>query len=102
MFAQPGELLPIGAAVSGAKQRRVLDAGVHGVGLRQRRLEMPDSRELPWMRCAVVPLMRSRNAVVRELVAGGLPRLAAVVRALNELSEPAAALRRVQSIRVNR
>ena len=71
------------AAVGGAEERRVLDAGVDGVRIGQRRLEVPDALELPRMRRAVVPLVRAGHAVVDELVADRLPRLAAVVRALD-------------------
>src|SRR5262245_59328754 len=52
------------------------------------------------MRRTVVPLMRSGNAVVDELVVHRLPRLAAVVRSLDELPEPAAGLRRVEPVRI--
>src|SRR5437762_11538951 len=61
---------------------------------------MPHARELPGVRRAVVPQMRARDAVVLELVPDRLPRLAAVVGALDLLSKPAAALRRIQPIRV--
>src|SRR5688572_33420257 len=54
------------------------------------------------MRRPVVPLMRSGNAVVGELIASRLPRLASVVRSLNDLPEPAARLRRVKTVRVRR
>ena len=89
--AQPGQLLPGLAAVGRAEQGRVLDAGVDRVRIGQRRLEMPDALELPGMRRAVVPLVRAGHAVVDELVADRLPGLAAVVRALDQLPEPAAA-----------
>ena len=62
---------------------------------------MPDSLELPGVRRAVVPLVSAGHAVVHELVAHGLPRLAAVARALNLLPEPAAGLRRIESIRID-
>ena len=52
------------------------------------------------MRRAVVPLVRAGRAVVDELVADRLPRLAAVVRSLNQLAEPAGALRRVEAVRI--
>src|SRR5881296_3136034 len=82
---------------------------------------MPDALELPGMLRAVVPLMRGeglaclRGRVVGELVALAfgetfrglfqhtsrrLPRLAAVAGALDDLSEPPARLRRVQSVRI--
>src|SRR5262249_13744013 len=59
-------------------------------------------REVPGMRRAVVPEVRAGHALVDELVADRLPGLAAVARALDDLSEPAARLRRVQSVRVGR
>src|SRR4029077_4452395 len=71
-----------------------------GVRIGQRGLEMPDPGKLPGTRRAVVPQVRAGDALVRELVARGLPRLAAVVGALDHLPEPAARLRRVQPIRV--
>src|SRR5437870_11457096 len=61
---------------------------------------MPDSRELPGMGRAVVPQVSAGDAVVHEPVAHRLPGLAAVVGALDQLPEPAGALRYVQSIRV--
>src|SRR5215468_4692046 len=63
---------------------------------------MPDPRELPRMLGAVVPLVGARNTVVDELVPDGLPCLAAVVRALDDLPEPAARLRGVQPVGVGR
>src|SRR4029453_12457382 len=54
------------------------------------------------MWCAVVPLVRSGHAVVDELVADRLPGLAAVVRSLDELTEPAARLRGVDAIGIGR
>src|SRR6266446_3385779 len=101
MGAQSGELLPHLPAVVRAEQRGVFDAGVDRVRIGRRWLEMPDPRELPRVRRAVVPQVRARGTVVHELVAHGLPRLAAVVRALDHLPEPAAGLRRIQPIRVN-
>src|SRR5712691_5409245 len=62
---------------------------------------MPDARELPGVRRAVVPQVSARDAVVHELVPHRLPRLAAVVGALDQLPEPAAGLRRIQPIRVS-
>src|SRR2546427_781330 len=61
---------------------------------------MPDSLELPRPQRAVVPLVSARYAFVHELVAHRRPRLATVVGALNQLPEPAAALRRIQPIRI--
>src|SRR5262249_30707399 len=71
-------------------------------GVGERRLQVPDARELPRVLRAVVPLVRARHAVVGELVADRLPRLAAVVRALDLLAEPAAGLRRVEPVGLGR
>ena len=112
--AQPGEFLPGLAAVGRAEQGGVFHSGVDRVRIGQRRLQMPDALELPGMRRAVVPLVRGSGLPVRdaydELVAlawgtwvgrpPGLPGLAAVVRALDHLPEPAAGLRRIQPIRI--
>src|SRR6185503_6318363 len=86
---------------------------------------MPHSLELPRMRSAVVKLVRREwfagfiRGVVNKLIAlafrhafgrghrlaGGCPglkpRLAAVIRALNDLTKPAAGLRRVNAVRVH-
>src|SRR5437588_1544725 len=62
---------------------------------------MPDALELPGVRRAVVPLVGAGDAVVHELVTHRLPGLAAVVGALDQLPEPAAALRRIQAVRVD-
>ena len=77
------------------------DPGVDGVRVGQRRFEVPDPLELPGVLRAVVPLVRARDAVVGELVADRLPRLAAVVGALDHLPEPAARLRRIEPVRVD-
>src|SRR5689334_13451055 len=71
------------------------------------------------MLCAVVPLVRADFALVNKLVALAfwktlrplqllraaarrVPRLAAVIRALDDLPEPPAALRRINPFRVRR
>ena len=84
--AQARQLLPAPAAVGGAEQRGVLDPGVDGVRVGQRRLEMPDPLELPRVRRPVVPLVGAGGAVVGELVAHRLPGRAAVIGALDHLS----------------
>src|SRR5215213_2514299 len=85
---------------------------------------MPDTFELPWMRSAVIKLMRGQRftgflrRVVNKFIAlayrhpvgrsrrraggrsGLKPRLAGVVGALNNLTKPAAGLRRVNAVRV--
>src|SRR5688572_30550321 len=87
---------------------------------------MPDPLELPRVLRAVVPLVRGERAagfgrgVVDELVALGLghalrrgvrllggrpglmPGLAPVVRPLDDLTEPAAGLRAVDAVRIDR
>ena len=100
--AQPRELVPALAAVGGAEQRRVLDARVHRVWVVERRLEVPDARELPRVLRSVVPLVRAGHAVVGELVADRLPGLAAVVGALHDLAVPAGRLRRIQPVGISR
>src|SRR5262245_42075813 len=86
---------------------------------------MPDPLELPRVRCTVVPLVRGkgfagfRRRIVNKLVtlalghafrgggrlagrrSGLVPCLATVIRALNDLSKPAARLRSVQPIRIS-
>src|SRR5438270_5016104 len=96
------QLLPRLAAVDGTEERRILDAGEHRVRIRQRRLEVPVARELPGMLRAVVPLMRAGDAVVGERVANRLPRLAPVVRALDDLAVPPGGLRCIQPILIDR
>src|ERR1035438_286169 len=63
---------------------------------------MPDARELPRPESAVVPLVGADFPLVGELVAHRLPRLAAIAGALDQLAEPAAGLRCVQPVRVDR
>src|SRR5215469_14784050 len=100
--AQAGQLQPGLTAVSGLEQARVLDARVNSVRIVQGRFQVPDPRELPRMRGAVVPLVRARRAVVAELVPDRIPRLAAVIRALDNLPRPPARLRCIQPVRIGR
>jgi hypothetical protein len=99
---QPVQLVPRRTAVRRAKQRRVLDAGVHRVGIVQRRLEVPDPLEFPRVRRPVVPLMRSGHALIVERVPDRRPRRAAVVGALDHLPEPTTALGCVDAVRIGR
>src|SRR5271165_1051134 len=101
MTTQAREFLPRLSAVGRAEQGRVFHPGVDGIRIGQRRFEMPDALELPGMGRAVVPLVRAGDAVVHELVAHRLPRLAAVAGALDLLPEPAAALRCIQPVRID-
>src|SRR5437899_2815186 len=63
---------------------------------------MPDTLELPGVRRAIVPLVSAGYALVHELVTHWLPGLPAVVGALDQLTEPSAALRGIHPIRVSR
>src|ERR1700738_934865 len=96
------QLLPGLTAIGGAEQGGVLHAGVDGVRIDQRRLEVPDARELPGMLRAVVPLVGARAALVLELVANRLPGLATIARALENLPEPAAGLGGVKAVGIRR
>src|SRR5262249_39271734 len=98
VFAQTREFLPIEPAISRPKDRRILHAGIDGIRICQRRFQVPNTFEFPRMRCAVVPLMSARNAVVRELVPDRAPCLAAIIRPLNDLAEPTTRLRRIEAI----
>src|SRR3974390_3049382 len=112
--------MPVLAAVGGTEDGCVFYAGIDGIGLGERRLEVPDALELPGVLRAVVPLMRGerlagiRGGVVGELVALGfghaafgffargrarlMPGLAAVVGALEDLAKPSAGLRSVNAV----
>src|SRR6202030_1868238 len=103
----------------------VFYTGIDGVRIGERRFNMPDALEFPGMLCAVVPLMSGkgfaglRGGIVHELVALAFrhsfwrgpfarwrpwlcPSFAAIIRPLNDLPEPTAALRRKQPIGVDR
>src|SRR5207245_306633 len=97
----------------------IFHPGVNVIWIVERRFEMPDPLEFPWMLCAVVPHVCARDAVVNELVtlafghavrafqllgaaARRLPGFAAVAATLNDLPEPRARLRRVNPVRINR
>src|SRR6266496_5644152 len=79
---------------------------------------MPNALELPGMLSAVIPLMCARDTVVNKFVAlaflhavgtfqflraapGRIPFFSAVIRALNDLAEPPAGLRCINSVRIN-
>src|SRR5205823_340253 len=63
---------------------------------------VPHPFELPWMRRAVVPLMRAGHPLVDELVVNRLPCPTAVVGALHHLSKPSARLRGVYPVWIGR
>src|SRR5256886_6292370 len=102
VLAESGELLPALAAVGGAEERGVFRAGVDRVRIGKGRFEVPDSLELEGARPSVIPFMRAGLAVVGELALHRLPGLAPVVRALDNLAEPAGVLRRVEPVRISR
>src|SRR6185369_1437339 len=125
MTAETRQLIPRLTAVSRAKQSGVFNARENRVWIVKRRLEMPNSFELPRLQSAVIKLVRGERLtgflrrVVNKLVAlthrhtfgrggrraGGRsrlkPRLAAIVGALNDLTKPAAGLRRVNAVRIH-
>src|ERR1019366_2702567 len=100
--AQSPQFLPRRSAVDGTEQRGVFNPGVNRLRIGQRWLQMPDARELPGAEGAVVPLVSADLTLVSELVAPRRPRLAGVVGTLDHLAEPAAGLRCVQPVRVDR
>ncbi len=102
VLAKGGELVPALATIGGTEERGVFGPRVHEVRVGERRLEMPDSLELEGPRASVIPLMRAGFALVGELTLHRLPRLSAVVGALDHLPKPARILRRVQPVRVRR
>src|SRR2546422_7068618 len=80
---------------------------------------MPDAFELPRVLRAVIKLVSAHLALIHKLVAlafgrapradqfirvapGSLPRLAAIVGALDNLPKPAARLRGIDAVRLNR
>jgi len=83
MAGQSGGFLPPVPAVDRAEQGGVFNPCVDRVRISERRFEMPDSLEPPGVLRAVLPLVSSGNAVVRELITHRLPCLAAVVGALD-------------------
>src|SRR5256886_15403830 len=102
VLAQGRELVPALATVGGSEEGRVFGTGVDRVRVGQGWLEVPDSLELKGARRSVIPLMRAGFAVVGELALHRLPRLAAVIRALDHLPEPARVPRRVEPVRISR
>src|SRR5690606_26300153 len=59
VMAQAVQLLPGPATVGGFEEGSILDASVDRVRVVERRLEVPDTPELPRMRSAVVELVRA-------------------------------------------
>ncbi|MEA3148544.1 MAG: hypothetical protein QOI53_4199, partial [Verrucomicrobiota bacterium] len=86
------KFLPSAPAVRRLEEGSVLRSSVNGVWVGERRLKMPDAFELPGVLCAVVPLVGAGHPFVIELVPDGFPVLAAIIGALDHLTEPAARL----------
>src|SRR5262249_32963421 len=124
--AQSGKFIPSLATIGGAKQCGILNARIDGVWVVERRLNMPNSFELPWFWCAVVELVGRkwfagfRRRIVDKLVTLALahplgrrgrlagrrtafgPGSAAMLSPLNNLAAPAAGLRRKKAVRICR
>ena len=99
--AQPRQFTPRLPAIRRSEHGCIFDACVDRFRIGERWFQMPDALELPRMRRAVIPLVGAGHAVIHKLIADRRPCFAAIVRSLNQLAEPAARLRRVQSIRVS-
>src|SRR5512132_208342 len=75
MTAQTRQFVPGHTAVTRPKQRGIFNARIDAVRIVERRFEMPDSFELPWVWSAVIPLMRCQRlpgffrSVVNKLIA---------------------------------
>src|ERR1700733_4581375 len=102
MGAQAGEFVPAAPRILGPEKGGVFDASIDRVGIGARRLKMPDALELPRMGGTVIPLVGAGYAVIEKLVPDRLPGPAAVIRSLNQLPEPARALRSVEPIGIGR
>jgi hypothetical protein len=87
--AKTGEFLPCLPTVARAEKGSIFDACVDRIWIGERWLEMPDSLELPGVRCPVIPLVSAGDTVVGKLVIHRPPGLATIVRALDQLAEPA-------------
>jgi hypothetical protein len=98
VLAQAGKLGPVLAAVAGLEDGCVLNAGVDGVRIGERWLDVPDALEIPGVGRAVVPLVGAGRSVVGELVADRLPVLAGVVGTLDDLPMPVGRRRAIYAI----
>ena len=75
MGAESGKFLPVLPAIGGAEQSGVFHSRVYHIGIGQRGLEMPNTREFPGVRRSVVPHVRAGDTVVHEFIADWLPGL---------------------------
>src|SRR5262249_39764863 len=111
---QPGELFPAVCAIGRLEDCSILNAGINRIRIVERRLQVPNSLELPGVLRTVIPLMSGERlaglvrCVVDEFVAlafgpaaligaqataGGLPGFSSIAGALDDLPKPAAGLR---------
>ena len=102
MTPQARNLLPGLARIVGPEQSCILHAGVKRVGGEERRFDMPDTLELPGVRRAVIPLVRSGQTIVGKMIVDHGPTPAAILRALHDLPEPAGALRGIEPVWMER
>src|SRR5438477_3209945 len=66
MAAQPGQFVPGLAAVGGAEDCSILNAGIDSLGIGERGLQVPDAFEFPRMLRPVVPLVRGERLATRR------------------------------------
>src|SRR5205814_9097176 len=101
----------------GFKKSGVFHACINMIRIMERRLQVPDTLELPGMLRPVVPLVCAWYAVVNEFVAFArrhsvragsrpatrrVPRFSTIVGTLNDLPKPRTCLRSVNPIRIGR
>src|SRR5438270_7486221 len=119
MAAQPDQFVPRLAAVGGAEDCSILNAGIYSVGIGERWLQMPDALEFPRVLRPIVPLVGRewlaawRPSVINKLIALDLrhafgrrgepaarclPGFSAVIGTLNHLPEPATGLGRINAV----
>src|SRR4051812_27822215 len=75
MATQTRQLGPSLSRVRRMKEGGVLDACIDAVGVRKRGLQILDALELPWVRRAVVQLMRAGIAVGKLTASGDIRRV---------------------------
>src|ERR1700722_14429705 len=63
---------------------------------------MPHALKLPWVWLALIKLVCTWHSVIDKFVTDRLPRFPAIVRSLNHLTEPTAALRCIQPVGICR
>src|SRR4051812_33779105 len=122
---QSCELPPVLTAIFRFEQGGIFHAGINVIRIGEGGLEVPDAFEFPWVLCAVVPHMgRERLAgfrrnVISEFVALPFrhsvrrgrrlarrqsrlePGFSAIIRPLDDLPEPRAGLRGINSVRID-